>query len=1061
MKNLRRLFSREAAPESSESAHPPVAPAGSGPGRRRRSGRSTRRSGRRMLMSESLEQRQLLASDWDFASIAGPDFQVAYSHNYHMAADVDSNYKVTALDALLVINALNDAGGPKAITGGGQFTYMVDVDGNNQLTALDALRVINELNRGSGEENVPDLVSFGITPRTLGDEQLLTIPDPEPDPIFGGPNATSGRFQTPRPAGPREANVQVGDIFKLEVQTQDLRGFSALGVFQVANDIIIDSKGVLEPVASEVQTFVFDSSIRGSGGDVQFFFADDPNNVVTRTRAEVFGVPFVQQTAAAIAGAINELDPSIATTDVSISGINNPTGTNGPSGGGSFTVTVRYTGNQLINADVPLLTIRPTDPAVAQPIVFEANVRDENGEFSDTALLSNLELISRNVDPAVNPNGVIIFGAERRFGSFDELSTGDSNVDISQVDIFNEIGAIGPTATFVQFLTPTGNPAPPTTFDPGIGYDSYAIPVRAVRQATNVRVFLDPADVGETVLLYGQQEGKDQAQVEQIELGERSSFILNVLPADGPVNAGNGTLTVNENDADGESINVANLVTVADGTTPTITVDTAGIDGTVNFDGTTLTFIPTAGTVGTQTIPYTATAGANSATGAITVTVANVNDPPVAVNDLAQIDVNANASITIDVLANDSAGANDPEALTITGVSDVTGGATVNFSSGTNIVFTPAAGSTGTETFTYTISDGTSTASAMVTVTVVDNATGPVVQTPRTVTVAEDSGETQVIDLETLVTPDGVAGRVFTITQPAVGTARLDAGTSLLFYTPPANVFGTASATIPFTVTDPEGTASAGSQSGVISVNITPVNDNPVANPDSATVGEGGTVTIPVLANDNAGPLENDTLTVSAVTQPAAGGVASISADGTQVVFRSTGTASATPVTFTYTVSDGAGGTATANVSVTVTDVLDNPIAADAPLSGPEDGGNLTLNLLTLVTLEGNDTVTFSLVSGGTGPLGTASITGNTLTFVPAANANNTTAGGPQSIVYRATSTRTGPVASDTGTITVSLTPTNDAPTGNNFSVALNANGGATFNVAARLVQSPTSTAMR
>ena len=1038
MKNLRRLFSREAAADTavvidrSSTAKSRTSRRGRAGGRR--SGRDQRGT-RRQLISESLEQRRLMASDLNYAVIDGPDFQVAYAHNYHMAADVDSNYKITALDALKVINALNKAGGTTPITDFGQFNYMVDVDANNELTALDALKVINALNRGAGEDTVPDLVAFGITPRTLDDVQLLTIPDPEPDPIFGGFNANSNTFQTPRPPGPREANVRVGDIFKLEVQTQDLRGRSSQGVFQVANDIIISSKGVLEPVAAEVQTFTFPATIRDPGnpsGDIVFTFDGDPTEV-RLPRDDVFVTDFVQRTAAQVASAITQLRPEITREDLSFSGEqDNETET--------FTLTIRYTGDDLVNTDVPFLNIVPTDESL-RGVRRQFNVRNEAGQFSDTALLAALDLRSRNVDPATRND--ILFGSDRTFGSFDDISTDDPNVNINDVDLFNEIGANGPLATFTQFLIPPGESL--TTFDNRVGYDAYAIPVRAVRAQSGVQIFLDPADSGETVLLYDQADGKDQAAPEQIQLGERASFVLNVLPAAGPITANPGTLNVSENDADGESINVADLVTVAAGGDPdSITIDSTGVTGTVAFDAATsiLTFTPAPNTVGSQTISYTATAGEDSATGTITVTINNVDDAPVAVNDVAEIDVNVANSVTIDVLANDSPGVNDAQTLSIVDVNNVTGGATVDFSSGTNVVYTPAAGSTGTETFTYVISDGVATASATVTVTVADNSTGPVVQTPFDVAVDEDSGETQLLDLETLVTPDDVAGRIFAITQPTVGSARLEG--SVLFYTPPANVFGAAAASVPFSVTDPAGVASAGTRNGVVSINITGVNDDPIAVDDTATVAEGGTVRIPVLANDNAGPGESDVLTIQSVTQPAAG-LGNVTIDGTDLVFTSANTAAAGNATFTYTIDDGSGGIATANVTVTVTDVLDAPIAADSTLSGTEDGGNLTLDLATLVTLEGDDAVTFSLISGATGTVGSASISGSTLTFAPAANQSGT-----QTIVYRATSTRTGEPASDDGTITVTLTATNDAPTGNGFTVVLDANGAATVDVAQR-----------
>ena len=97
--------------------------------------------------------------------------------------------------------------------------------------------------------------------------------------------------------------------------------------------------------------------------------------------------------------------------------------------------------------------------------------------------------------------------------------------------------------------------------------------------------------------------------------------------------------------------------------------------------------------------------------------------PPVAADDTAS--TVAGTTVSIDVLANDSDGNNDP--LTITAVSTPAHGTAVINKNGTpanpaddRIVYTPNAGFTGTDSFTYTISDGhggIDTATATVSVT--------------------------------------------------------------------------------------------------------------------------------------------------------------------------------------------------------------------------------------------------------------------------------------------------------------------------------------------------------
>jgi len=111
-----------------------------------------------------------------------------------------------------------------------------------------------------------------------------------------------------------------------------------------------------------------------------------------------------------------------------------------------------------------------------------------------------------------------------------------------------------------------------------------------------------------------------------------------------------------------------------------------------------------------------------TATATVVVVVTNTNDDPTA-NDDPDLVVTENTSANVlDVLANDSSAPDPAENLTITGVSNVTAGATVTVAGdGKSVLYTPVANFLGTDTFTYTISDGNGgTASATATVEVVD-----------------------------------------------------------------------------------------------------------------------------------------------------------------------------------------------------------------------------------------------------------------------------------------------------------------------------------------------------
>jgi hypothetical protein len=111
-------------------------------------------------------------------------------------------------------------------------------------------------------------------------------------------------------------------------------------------------------------------------------------------------------------------------------------------------------------------------------------------------------------------------------------------------------------------------------------------------------------------------------------------------------------------------------------------------------------------------------------------------------------------------------------------------------------------------------------------------------------------------------------------------------------------------------------TLAAGTHSVVVTyaTPVAPVNHAPIAANDSASVTQGQSVTIPVLAND--GDPDGDPLTVIAVG-PDSGADLTINPD--QTVTYTPHATTCGPDSFPYTISDGRGGTSSAAVSVAVT----------------------------------------------------------------------------------------------------------------------------------------------
>jgi len=130
---------------------------------------------------------------------------------------------------------------------------------------------------------------------------------------------------------------------------------------------------------------------------------------------------------------------------------------------------------------------------------------------------------------------------------------------------------------------------------------------------------------------------------------------------------------------------------------------------------------------------------------------------------------------------------------------------------------------------------------------------------------------------------------------------------------------------------------------------VAPVNRPPVAAADSASVAQGGTVTIPVLASDS--DPDNDALTVTAITQGTRG-TAVVTPDN-EVKYTAGQTCGRD--SFTYTISDGRGGTATGTVNVSI-----ECNAGQVTHSSTADFGECGVFDATILTMAGDGEVRLS-----------------------------------------------------------------------------------------------------
>ncbi|MEM7478096.1 MAG: Ig-like domain-containing protein [Planctomycetota bacterium] len=361
-------------------------------------------------------------------------------------------------------------------------------------------------------------------------------------------------------------------------------------------------------------------------------------------------------------------------------------------------------------------------------------------------------------------------------------------------------------------------------------------------------------------------------------------------------NADNDSATVNED----ESVAIAVLNNDSDPDGDSLSVDSfsQGSNGSVSNSGGILTYTPDANFNGSDSFTYMVGDGnGGTDTASVNVTVTPVNDNPVANNDSAS--TNEDVAVVINVVNNDTD--IDGDSLIVSAVTNGSSGNVTDNGDGT-VTYSPNPGFFGNDSFSYTISDGSATDTATVNVTV-NEVTNPPNAEDDSLTLDEDTqGSVAVLDNDS--DPDGDSLTIQSFTQGSNGAVAISGND--LVYTPNANFNGSDS--FSYTIND----GSGNTDSATVAVTVTPVNDNPVANDDSATTDQDVAVDINVLGNDS--DVDGDSLTVASVAN-GSNGTVNNNGDGTVTYTPAPGFFGAD--SFTYTVSDGsASDTATVNVTV-------------------------------------------------------------------------------------------------------------------------------------------------
>ncbi|WP_274032774.1 tandem-95 repeat protein, partial [Vibrio parahaemolyticus] len=335
-----------------------------------------------------------------------------------------------------------------------------------------------------------------------------------------------------------------------------------------------------------------------------------------------------------------------------------------------------------------------------------------------------------------------------------------------------------------------------------------------------------------------------------------------------------------------------------------------------------LVFTPAENFNGHAEIIYTVTDGALTDQATVKVTVNAVNDTPVVESNIAD-----------QALAEDFTPYTIDLNTAFSDVDNVDGELTFSVSGNSNVLvsiengiatISPTADWNGSETLTFTATDPSGESISQT----VNFTVAPVADiVADKATVVEDTSTVIKVLGNDTFEGDGKVVSLDTNNGPANGTVSVNPDGNVT-YTPNDNYHGTDSFT--YIVT-----SGGVSESTTVSVDVTPVNDAPVAKDDIATTQEDTAVTIDVLSNDT--DVDGDKLSIQSATVPEAQGKVEI-VDG-KLVF--------TPAEnfnghaeITYTVTDGEL-TDEAKVTVTVNPVNDAPtIKVDAVESITEDGVN-------------------------------------------------------------------------------------------------------------------------
>ncbi|MBI2477521.1 MAG: tandem-95 repeat protein [Planctomycetia bacterium] len=972
-----------------------------------------RQQQRRRLMAECLEDRRLLAVDFNVF------------HNYLQPTDVNGDTKVSPVDALAVINKLNGAtGAAEGEHDAGTPDMKWDVNGDGHVSPVDALAVINDLAEGEAGA----VVTFSHQATNL--------------------------------QGTPVTSVSIGQTFVLQTLVQDMRS-TPQGVFAGYLDLDYDESLVQVNMreSQTIQLSAIPNAQTAQRGNATVSFNLSFNGATTATIGLVkeinAGGFFVTDPATVAnfnAGVIQ--DALLALPGIDVGDMEVVPFSGGTVSGVNFEVKF---GGQFAGTDVSKLVpsaVQLTSAAASGSAVPTVTIFNTSDELL-VPTLAELQADDPNITAADRANLVARSEQTRSFTfAFPKYSSGQSGIfgvasQGSTNKILDEIGA------FTSNQTPGGGDA------------EVLVEVQVKALAGGSARFLgNPSDQApdHDVLVFGLDNAVSISDIGFNSLDITITSEITATPDTG---------TVDEN-AGPVFINVLANDSITTGTGPTITapIPTTSVNGgmVVQSGANGFNYTPAPNFSGQDTFSYTITNGSATASATVTVTVNPIDDRPM-ISGPSSLNTNEDTAFTLGGFT-----ITDPDSNNITVTLSANGGLSQTSFSGTpaqvtgtlnSITYTPIANSNAADTLTISASDGglTGTKNVSITINPVNdppiNAIGnpPSVPVANTGTHTFPSGTFQVTDVD--------AGNTLNVTVSVLnGTLSSggNTGTSLSFsgsspinignliYDPTDGFVGTDT----LTITSTDGTAT---DTDTVVLTVAPP-QFPFAAGDTYTTTEGaGTITL------NPSPLNNDLRDDGAMltATPANGSTmqgGSFTINGSTFTY----TPPADPNffgtdTFTYTIEQDAAHTpsstgdtdSTGTVTINVQAVNDGPVNT---VSGPRTVNEDTslsftgANLISIQDIDagaGNVTTTLTASNGTINVTGGAGVTNNGsknvsvtgtvaqvnnilagVTYTPDLNFN----GSDQLTVNTNDNGNTGGGAlTDVDTINITVTPINDQPT--------------------------------